>query len=182
MALKILFNSNLFYQEEKRVLPAQYGAAGSFVLATTQETQQETVELGALGSVLAAVGLTPLDPDSAGAGAVETSIMSTTSHQETQPETVHLVTSGPATVGVNEPGAGAGGSPLITTTQQGTQPETVGPLRSGPVRRSRVVSRLRGLVMLGLATVGLAPTASSRLQTSDLLALEETKQWEVSGK
>jgi len=107
-------------------------------------------------------------------------------------------------------GAGAAGTSMVATTQPGTQQETVVPETSGgvggtsivpntsqpetplepagasaatdPVRRSRVVPRLRGPATLGLATEGQAPASASRLQTSDLLALEEAKQWEVSGK
>ena len=108
----------------------------------------------------------------AGAGAGGTSMVATT-QPETQPETVVPETSG-----------GVGGTSIVPHT---SQPETpLEPASAGatadPVRRSRVVPRLRGPATLGPATEGPAPASASRLQTSDLLALEEAKQWEVSGK
>ena len=186
------FKSVLSGRKKGFLLSARYGAgagagaAGPSFVATTsqQETHPETIEPGTLGP--AAVGLAPLDPaggSSAGAGAADTSIVVAT-QQVTRPEK-ELSTSGPATVGLAPlvpAGAGAGGSPLVATTQQETQLETVDPLKSVPVRRSRVLPRVRGPVKLGPATVGPAPASSSRLQTSDLLALEEAKQWEVTGK
>lgn len=184
------FKSVLSGRKKGFLLPAQYGAgagaAGSSFLAPTSQngTQPETVEPGALGPTLAAVGLASLEP--AGAGAGGSFLVATTSQQKTQPETVEPgpATSGPATLGLAPldlagAGAGAGGPPLVVTT---TQPEAVHPLKSGRVRRSRVVPRLAGPVKLGPATVDPAPASSSRLQTSDLLALEEAKRWEVSGK
>jgi len=101
------------------------------------------------------------------------------------PETVELATSGTAPVGAPlEPASAvAAGTPFMAiTSQPDTQPETVDPSRSAPGKRSRVLPRLRGPATLGPVTVGPAPASSSRLQTSDLLALEEAKQWEVSGK
>jgi len=114
--------------------------------------------------------------------------MVATTQPEAQRETVVPETSGSAGGSSIVPntsqseGAGAGSTPLGATTQPEKEPETMDPLRSEPVQRSRVVPRLRGLATLGPATVGLALASSSRLQTSDLLALEEAKQWEVSGK
>jgi len=101
-----------------------------------------------------------------------TSMVATT-QPETQRETVELGTSG-----------GVGGTSIVPNT---SQPETpLEPAGAGaaadPVQRSRVVPRLRGPATLGPATEGPAPASASRLQTSDLLALEEAKQWEVSGK
>jgi len=101
--------------------------------------------------------------------------MVATTQPETQRKTVEPGTSG-----------SVGGTSIVPNT---SQPETpLEPAGAGagaaadPVRRSRVVPRLRGLATLGLATEGQAPASASRLQTSDLLALEEAKQLEVSGK
>ena len=157
------FKSVLSGRKKASLLPVQYvasaGAGGTSMVATTQpEAQQETVvpetSGGAGGS-----SIVPNTSQSEGAGAGGTPL------NTSQPE-----------------GASASGTPLGATTQPEKEPETVDPLRSEPVQRSRVVPRLRGPAMPGPATVGPAPASSSRLQTSDLLALEEAKQWEVSGK
>ena len=75
--------------------------------------------------------------------------------------------------------AGANGTSVVATTSGDIQPKSgdPGPSESAPVRRARVKPRLRGP-----ATLGPATASSTRLQTSDLLALEEAKKLGVSGK